>query len=105
MSQSRKKANVGHPLDQKSVLWGCYARVLYLTKEVVDGQAQWYVSQFSNVHNHELMEGVSQSPVQLLPTHRKIQEADQERILLLSKAGFPVNGVRKWCSTKSIAFY
>lgn len=88
-NQPRKKANVEHPRDRKSVRCGCDAK-LYLTKEIVDGTTQWYVSQFSNVHNHELLED---DQVRLLPAYRKIQEADQERILLLSKAGFPVNRI------------
>ncbi|GAV79187.1 FAR1 domain-containing protein [Cephalotus follicularis] len=90
-NQPRKKANVEHPRDRKSVRCGCDAK-LYLTKEIVDGVPQWYVSQFSNVHNHELLED---EQVRLLPAYRKIQEADQERILLLSKAGFPVNRIVK----------
>ncbi|CAN1121073.1 Putative protein FAR1-RELATED SEQUENCE 10 [Linum perenne] len=90
-NQPRKKANVEHPRDRKSVRCGCDAK-LYLTKEIVDGVAQWYVSQFSNVHNHELLED---DQVRLLPAYRKIQEADQERILLLSKAGYPVNRIVK----------
>lgn len=90
-NQPRKKANVDHPRDRKSVRCGCDAK-LYLTKELVDGLAQWYVSQFSNVHNHELLED---DQVRLLPAYRKIQESDQERILLLSKAGFPVNQIVK----------
>ncbi|KAK9284854.1 hypothetical protein L1049_024908 [Liquidambar formosana] len=90
-NQPRKKANVEHPRERKSVRCGCDAK-LYLTKEVVDGVTQWYVSQFSNVHNHELLED---DQVRLLPAYRKIQEADQERILLLSKAGFPVNRIVK----------
>lgn len=90
-NQPRKKANVEHPRDRKSVRCGCDAK-LYLTKEIVDGVTQWYVSQFSNIHNHELLED---DQVRLLPAYRKIQEADQERILLLSKAGFPVNRIVK----------
>ncbi|KAG2719571.1 hypothetical protein I3843_03G259100 [Carya illinoinensis] len=90
-NQPRKKANVEHPRERKSVRCGCDAK-LYLTKEIVDGVTQWYVSQFSNVHNHELLED---DQVRLLPAYRKIQEADQERILLLSKAGFPVNRIVK----------
>ncbi|KAJ6674552.1 PROTEIN FAR1-RELATED SEQUENCE 10-RELATED [Salix viminalis] len=90
-NQPRKKANVEHPRDRKSIRCGCDAK-LYLTKEIVDGLAQWYVSQFSNVHNHELLED---DQVRLLPAYRKIQEADQERILLLSKAGFPINRIVK----------
>ncbi|XP_059661249.1 putative protein FAR1-RELATED SEQUENCE 10 [Cornus florida] len=90
-NQPRKKTNVEHPRDRKSVRCGCDAK-LYLTKEIVDGVTQWYVSQFSNVHNHELLED---DQVRLLPAYRKIQEADQERILLLSKAGFPVNRIVK----------
>ncbi|PIN03463.1 hypothetical protein CDL12_24006 [Handroanthus impetiginosus] len=90
-NQPRKKANVDHPRDRKSVRCGCDAK-LYLTKEIVDGVPQWYISQFSNVHNHELLED---DQVRLLPAYRKIEEADQERILLLSKAGFPVNRIVK----------
>lgn len=90
-NQPRKKANVEHPRDRKSVRCGCDAK-LYLTKEILGGITQWYVSQFSNVHNHELLED---DQVRLLPAYRKIREADQERILLLSKAGFPVNRIVK----------
>ncbi|KAK9663962.1 hypothetical protein RND81_14G009400 [Saponaria officinalis] len=90
-NQPRKKANVEHPRERKSVRCGCDAK-LYLTKEAVNGVTQWYVSQFSNVHNHELLED---DRVRLLPAYRKIQETDQERILLLSSAGFPVNKVIK----------
>lgn len=90
-NQPRKKANVEHHRERKSVRCGCDAK-LYLTKEIVDGVTQWYVSQFSNIHNHELLED---DQVRLLPAYRKIQEADQERILLLSKAGFPVNRIVK----------
>nr|XP_043621363.1 putative protein FAR1-RELATED SEQUENCE 10 isoform X2 [Erigeron canadensis] len=90
-NQPRKKANVEHPRDRKSVRCGCDAK-MYLTKEIVDGATQWYVSQFSNIHNHELLED---DQVRLLPAYRKIQEADQERILLLTKAGFPVNRIMK----------
>ncbi|XP_057526946.1 putative protein FAR1-RELATED SEQUENCE 10 isoform X2 [Amaranthus tricolor] len=88
-NQPRKKANVEHPRERKSVRCGCDAK-LYLTKEIINGVTQWYVSQFSNVHNHELLED---DQVRLLPAYRKIQEGDQERILLLSKAGFPVNRI------------
>lgn len=91
-NQPRKKVNVEHPRDRKSVRCGCDAK-LYLTKEMVHGVTQWYVSQFSNIHNHELLED---DQVRLLPAYRKIQEADQERILLLSKAGFPVNRIIKF---------
>ncbi|CAI9090006.1 OLC1v1024682C1 [Oldenlandia corymbosa var. corymbosa] len=90
-NQTRKKANVEHPRDRKSVRCGCDAK-LYLTKEFVNGRTQWYVSQFSNVHNHELLED---DQVRLLPAYRKIEEADQERILLLSRAGFSVNRILK----------
>ena len=90
-NQPRKKVNVEHPRERKSVRCGCDAK-LYLTKEIVDGVSQWYVSQFSNVHNHELLED---DLVRLLPAYRKIQKADQERILILSKAGFPVNRILK----------
>ncbi|XP_010421694.1 PREDICTED: putative protein FAR1-RELATED SEQUENCE 10 isoform X1 [Camelina sativa] len=90
-NQPRKKANVEHPRERKSVRCGCDAK-LYLTKEVVDGVTHWFVSQFSNVHNHELLED---DQVRLLPAYRKIRQSDQDRILLLSKAGFPVNRIVK----------
>ncbi|KAL6529849.1 hypothetical protein OROGR_015472 [Orobanche gracilis] len=90
-NQPRKKANVQHHRESKSVRCGCDAK-LYLTKEIVDGVPQWYISQFSNVHNHELLED---DQVRLLPAYRKIEESDQERIVLLSKAGFPVNRIVK----------
>ncbi|KAK6124763.1 hypothetical protein DH2020_041497 [Rehmannia glutinosa] len=88
---ARKKQMGEHQRDRKSVRCGCDAK-MYLSKEVVDGVSQWFVVQFSNVHNHELLED---DQVRLLPAYRKIQEADQERILLLSKAGFPIHRIVK----------
>ncbi|KAK3002673.1 hypothetical protein RJ639_017910 [Escallonia herrerae] len=87
----RKKPTGEHHRDRKSVRCGCDAK-MYLLKEVVDGVSQWFIVQFSNVHNHELLED---DQVRLLPAYRKIHEADQERILLLSKAGFPVHRIVK----------
>lgn len=87
----RKKPTGDHHRDRKSVRCGCDAK-MYLSKEVIDGVSQWFVVQFSNVHNHELLED---DQVRLLPAYRKIQEADQERILLLSKAGFPIHRIVK----------
>ncbi|XP_052203411.1 putative protein FAR1-RELATED SEQUENCE 10 isoform X2 [Diospyros lotus] len=88
---ARKKQTGEHHRDRKSVRCGCDAK-MYLSKEVVDGISQWFVVQFSNVHNHELLED---DQVRLLPAYRKIQETDQERILLLSKAGFPIHRIVK----------
>ena len=88
---ARKKSTAEHHRDRKSVRCGCDAK-MYLSKEVVEGVSQWFVVQFSNVHNHELLED---DQVRLLPAYRKIQEADQERILLLSKAGFPIHRIVK----------
>ncbi|XP_041994253.1 putative protein FAR1-RELATED SEQUENCE 10 isoform X2 [Salvia splendens] len=87
----RKKQAGELQRERKSVRCGCDAK-MYLSKEVVDGDSQWFVVQFSNVHNHELLED---DQVRLLPAYRKIHEADQERILLLSKAGFPINRIAK----------
>ncbi|PNX74580.1 protein FAR1-related sequence 10-like [Trifolium pratense] len=87
----KRKANGEHQRDRKSVRCGCDAK-MYLSKEVVDGVSQWFVVQFSNIHNHELLED---DQVRLLPAYRKIHEADQERILLLSKAGFPIHRIVK----------
>ncbi|CAK9182267.1 unnamed protein product [Ilex paraguariensis] len=88
---TRKKPTGEHHRDRKSVRCGCDAK-MYLSKEVIDGVSQWFVVQFSNVHNHELLED---DQVRLLPAYRKIHEADQERILLLSKAGFPIHRIVK----------
>lgn len=88
---ARKKQIGEHQRDRKSVRCGCDSK-MYLSKEVVDGVSQWIVVQFSNVHNHELLED---DQVRMLPAYRKIQEADQERILLLSKAGFPIHRIVK----------
>ncbi|KAF2295902.1 hypothetical protein GH714_035016 [Hevea brasiliensis] len=88
---ARKKPTGEHHRDRKSVRCGCDAK-MYLSKEVVEGVSQWFVVQFSNVHNHELLED---DQVRLLPAYRKIHEADQERILLLSKAGFPIHRIVK----------
>lgn len=88
---ARKKLSGEHHRDRKSVRCGCDAK-MYLSKEVIDGVSQWFVVQFSNVHNHELLED---DQVRLLPAYRKINEADQERILLLSKAGFPIHRIVK----------
>ncbi|EPS73819.1 hypothetical protein M569_00938, partial [Genlisea aurea] len=89
----RKKQLSGeNQRDRKSIRCGCDAR-MYLSKEIVDGGASlWCVVQFSNVHNHELLED---DQLRLLPAYRKINEADQERILLLSRAGFPINRIVK----------
>ncbi|KAG6418964.1 hypothetical protein SASPL_121171 [Salvia splendens] len=87
----RKKQAGELQRERKSVRCGCDAK-MYLSKEVVEGDSQWFVVQFSNVHNHELLED---DQVRLLPAYRKIHEADQERILLLSKAGFPINRIVK----------
>ncbi|EYU27664.1 hypothetical protein ABFS82_13G136000 [Erythranthe guttata] len=88
---ARKKQIGEHQRERKSVRCGCDSK-MYLSKEIVDGVSQWYVVQFSNVHNHELLED---DQVRLLPAYRKIHEADQERILLLSKAGFPIHRIVK----------
>lgn len=88
---AKKKPFGEHHRDRKSVRCGCDAK-MYLSKEVSEGVAQWFVVQFSNVHNHELLED---DQVRLLPAYRKIHEVDQERILLLSKAGFPIHRIVK----------
>lgn len=90
-SPPRKKQTGEHQRDRKSVRCGCDAK-MYLSKEMVDGVLQWFVVQFSNVHNHELLED---DQVRLLPAYRKIHETDQERILLLSKAGFSIHRIVK----------
>ncbi|KAM6597507.1 hypothetical protein CsatA_008031 [Cannabis sativa] len=51
----KKKPTGEHHRDRKSMRCGCDAK-MYLSKEIVDGDSQWFVVQFSNVHNHELLE-------------------------------------------------
>lgn len=88
----RKKPTGDHHRDRKSVRCGCDAK-MFLSKESVEGAGeQWHVVQFSNVHNHELLED---DQLRLLPAYRKIHEDDQHRILLLSKAGFPIHQIVK----------
>ncbi|GFP80498.1 putative protein far1-related sequence 10 [Phtheirospermum japonicum] len=87
----KKQMGEHHQRERKSVRCGCDAK-MYLSKEIVDGVSQWSVVQFSNIHNHELLED---DQVRLLPAYRKIHETDQERIILLSKAGFPIHRIVK----------
>lgn len=58
----------------------------------MDGVSQWFVMQFSNVHNHELLED---DQVRLLLAYRKIHEVDQDCIVFLAKAVFPIHRIVK----------
>lgn len=90
-ASARRRPTTEHQRDRKSFRCGCDAK-MFLSKELIDGVFQWLVVQFSNVHNHELLED---DQVRLLPAYRKINDATQERILLLTKAGFPINKIYK----------
>lgn len=92
----RRRPMVEHQRDRKSIRCGCDAK-MFLSKELEDGVFKWFVVQFSNVHNHELLED---EQVRLLPAYRKINEVTQERILLLSRAGFPINKIYKVLETE-----
>ncbi|KAJ7946430.1 Protein FAR1-RELATED SEQUENCE 11 [Quillaja saponaria] len=83
-TQVKKKPTGEHHRDSISVKCDCDAK-MYVAKEVVDGVSLWIVWQFSNIHNHELLED---DQLHLLPT-------DQERILLLSTAGFSISRIVK----------
>lgn len=95
-ASARRKPTAEHQRDRKSFRCGCDGK-MFLSKEVVDGVLKWLVVQFSNVHNHELLED---DQVRLLPAYRKINETTQERILLLTKAGFPINKIYKVLETE-----
>ncbi|KAM7270223.1 hypothetical protein ACFE04_029437 [Oxalis oulophora] len=93
--QSHKNKNpaVETHRERKSGRCRCDAR-MYMSKEPLpDGGSHcWMVVQFSNVHNHELLDN---EQVRFLPAYRTINQADQDRILLLSKAGFPTHRIVK----------
>ncbi|KZV27602.1 hypothetical protein F511_11605 [Dorcoceras hygrometricum] len=80
---TRKKQTGEHQRDRKSVRCGCDAK-MYLSKEVVDGVSQWFVVQFSNIHNHELLEDDQVRDVRnFIQNHKKVIQ--QNDALLMEK--------------------
>ncbi|CAA6666298.1 unnamed protein product [Spirodela intermedia] len=83
----RKTADLKRQRNKKSSRCNCEAQMV-IKKDVKSGLAQWVVVQFSNVHNHELLDS---NEVRYLPAYRNISAVDRERILALSKAGCNVH--------------
>ncbi|XP_058078062.1 putative protein FAR1-RELATED SEQUENCE 10 isoform X2 [Magnolia sinica] len=73
--------------DRKPPRCKCEAGMV-VAKDIISGIPRWNVLQFSNVHNHELLEN---DEVRNLPTYHNIPVADRDRILVLSKAGCPLS--------------
>uniref|UniRef100_A0A1D1Y9B7 Protein FAR1-RELATED SEQUENCE n=1 Tax=Anthurium amnicola TaxID=1678845 RepID=A0A1D1Y9B7_9ARAE len=83
----RKTADLKRQRNKKSSRCNCEAQMV-IKKDVKSGLARWVVVQFSNGHNHELLDS---NEVRYLPAYRNISAVDRERILALSKAGCNVN--------------
>ncbi|CAL9055427.1 unnamed protein product [Musa banksii] len=65
----------------------CDAQMV-IKKNVTAGATHWVVVNFSNVHNHELLD---RNNLQFSPGYRYISAVDRERILALAKGGCNVN--------------
>ncbi|RWW75189.1 hypothetical protein BHE74_00016801 [Ensete ventricosum] len=65
----------------------CDAQMV-IKKNVTAGAAHWVVVNFSNVHNHELLD---RNNLHFSPGYRYISAVDRERILALAKGGCNVN--------------
>ncbi|KAK9133967.1 hypothetical protein Scep_013495 [Stephania cephalantha] len=87
----RKLGKPDRKRDRKTSVCRCEAR-MYILKKFVGGAIRWYVKQFHNDHNHELL---GDDQVRLLPAYRKIPDVDREQILLLYKAGCSVRHIMK----------
>ncbi|KAK1259777.1 putative protein FAR1-RELATED SEQUENCE 10 [Acorus gramineus] len=83
----RKSVEVERQRNKKSSRCKCEARMI-IKKDIKSGVPRWVVVQFSNEHNHKLLDN---EEVRHLPAYRNISVADQERILILSKAGCTVS--------------
>ncbi|XP_078432287.1 protein FAR1-RELATED SEQUENCE 11-like [Wolffia australiana] len=79
----RKNPDIKRQRNKKSSRCNCEAQMV-IKKDVKSGLAQWVVVQFSNVHNHDLLDS---NEVRYLPAYRNISAFDRERVLALSKAG------------------
>ncbi|XP_072969163.1 protein FAR1-RELATED SEQUENCE 11-like isoform X1 [Typha angustifolia] len=87
VSLPRKTAELKRQRNKKSSRCKCEAQMI-IKKNVSKGMSRWVVVQFSNVHNHELLDS---DEVRHLPAYRNISAVDRERILFLAKAGCTVN--------------
>ena len=87
----RKTTDLKRQRNKKSSRCNCEAQMV-IKKDVKCGLAQWVVVQFSNAHNHELLDS---NEVRYLPAYRNISAVDRERILTLSKAGCNVHLITK----------
>ncbi|XP_010906525.1 protein FAR1-RELATED SEQUENCE 11 [Elaeis guineensis] len=65
----------------------CDAQMV-IKKNISAGITRWVVVNFSNVHNHELLDS---NDAQYFPGYRYISAVDRERILALAKGGCNVN--------------
>ncbi|XP_020099387.1 protein FAR1-RELATED SEQUENCE 11-like [Ananas comosus] len=87
VSLPRKTAELKRQRNKKSSRCKCEAQMI-IKKNVSKGTSRWVVVQFSNMHNHELLDS---DEVRHLPAYRNISSVDRERILYLVKAGCTVN--------------
>ncbi|CAJ2636987.1 unnamed protein product [Trifolium pratense] len=72
---------------RKASRCSCSAR-LVVAKETIGSEEKWVVIYFNNVHNHDLLD---EKEVQFLPAYRNIPVVDQNRILMMYKAGCSIN--------------
>ncbi|XP_045791441.1 protein FAR1-RELATED SEQUENCE 11-like [Trifolium pratense] len=72
---------------RKASRCSCSAR-LVVAKETIGSEEKWVVIYFNNVHNHDLLD---EKEVQFLPAYRNIPVVDQNRILMMHKAGCSIN--------------
>lgn len=83
----RKTGDPKRQRNKKSNRCKCEAGMI-IKKNVSKGTTRWVVVQFSNEHNHELLDS---DEVRQLPAYRNISSTDRERALVLAKAGCTVN--------------
>jgi FAR1 DNA-binding domain/MULE transposase domain len=83
----RKTVDPKRQRNKKSNRCNCEAGMI-IRKNVSKGTSRWVVVQFSNEHNHELLDN---DEVCQLPAYRNISSTERERALVLAKAGCTVN--------------
>lgn len=79
----RKTEDVKRQRNRKASRCKCEAQMV-IKKNVTSGVSRWSVVNFSNVHNHELMDS---NEVRYPPSYRNIAGVDRDRILALAKSG------------------
>jgi len=79
----RKSEDVKRQRNQKAYRCKCEAQMV-IKKNAASGVTRWSVVNFSNVHNHELMDA---NEVRYPPSYRNIAVVDRDRILTLAKSG------------------